>query len=301
VHEKYQQGFFVKDKGAIGIDLSPWKLGFAMFLKSDGNGLYLTKDLDLIVKKFSDPQVTKSIYIVDSRQKLHFQQLFKTAELMGYPQAKKSLHLSYETVNTQEGKPFSSRQLNGLQLEDLKNKMEERVISHYLERYQGQWSPKEILGTAQDIAKGALKYGMLCVDHNTQIRFSLEEWLRLDGDTGPYLQYVHARCCRILEKQGKPSQKTEFQVQEHSEEQLLCALVHFRVVVKHSAKQYRPCVLARYLHDLAKTFNQFYEQCPIQILPAGVMKESRLALVWGTQKIIQRGLCLLGIPAPEKM
>ncbi len=300
VKKKFEEGFFIKDNGAIGIDLSQWKLGFAMFLKSDGNGLYLTKDIDLIMRKFSDPEVTKSIYIVDSRQKLHFKQLFKTAELMGYPQAAKSIHLSYETVNTEDGKAFSSRQLNGLQLSDLKEKMEIKVTNEYLERYRGQWSDAEIELTAKNITIGALKYGMLRVDNNTQINFSLEEWLKLDGETGPYLQYVHARCSSILNKVGSPKDNITFNVTERNEEELIFLLSRFNDFAQQAAIQNRPSLTANYLYDLAKCFNRFYENCPIKNTEKSV-KETRLSLVNCTKIIIFEGLKLLGIPSPSKM
>ncbi|WP_397600330.1 arginine--tRNA ligase [Silvanigrella sp.] len=300
VKKKYEEGFFVKDNGAIGLDLSQWKLGFAMLLKSDGNGLYLTKDIDLIMRKFSDPEVTRSIIVVDSRQKLHFQQLFKIAELMGYPQASKSVHLSYETVNTEEGKPFSSRQLNGLQLLDLKNKMEEKVTGDYLERYRGQWSDQDIETTARNITIGALKYGMLRVDNNTQINFSLEEWLRLDGETGPYLQYVHARCSSILEKIGAPSQQFTFEISDKNEQELVFLLSRFNDFALQAAIQNRPSLIANYLYDLAKSFNRFYENCPIKSTE-GDIKNTRLTLVNVTKTMIFEGLKLLGIPSPLKM
>ncbi|MGY3804288.1 arginine--tRNA ligase [Pigmentibacter ruber] len=299
VKRKYAEGVFVKDNGAIGLDLSEWKLGFAMLLKSDGNGLYLTKDIDLITKKFSDPEVTKSIIVVDSRQKLHFQQLFKIAEIMGYPQATKSVHLSYETVNTEDGKPFSSRQLNGLQLFDLKNKMEQKVTTDYLDRYKGQWSETEIEDTAKIITIGALKYGMLRVDNNTQINFSLEEWLKLDGETGPYLQYVHARCSSILEKIGSPT-NSSIELNEIQEHELVFLLSQFNEYALQAGLQNRPSILANYLYDLAKSFNRFYENCPIKNATDNI-KNSRLHLVKCAKQAISEGLKLLGIPAPARM
>ncbi len=300
VLQKFAEGFFVKDNGAIGIDLSAWKLGFAMYLKSDGNGLYLTKDLDLISKKFSDPSVTKSIYIVDARQKFHFDQLFKTAELMGYAQAKKSMHLSYETVNTEQGTPFSSRELNGLGLLELKEKMEAKVTSEYLERYRNQWSEQEILETAKNVTIGALKYGMLRVDNNTQIHFSLNEWLRLDGETGPYLQYVHARCSSILDKLGAYEKKFEPEFTKKEEHELFFLIARFNEVALQSATQCRPSIIANYLYDVAKNFNRFYEACSIRE-SEGAIKNTRLALVFMTKNAIYQGLKLLGIPAPNRM
>lgn len=300
VLKKYEEGFFVKDQGAIGIDLSDHKLGFVMFLKSDGHGLYLTKDLDLLAQKFKDPAVTKSIYVVDARQKLHFRQLFKTAELMGYPQAAKSVHLAYETVNTEDGAAFSSRSLNGIDILSLKKKMENKVTQDYLERYRNQWTDAQIEKTAQEVTIGALKYGLLRVDNNTQIHFSESEWLKLDGDTGPYLQYVHARCFSIMEKQGMPKESFVPTLLEKEEKELLFLLWRFNEFAGLAAAQYRPSVIAGYLYELARQFNRFYEHCSIKSAE-GDVKETRLSLVCMTQKVMSCGLGLLGICALEKM
>lgn len=300
VRELYEQGKLVLSEGAIGIDLSAYKLGFAMFLKSDGNSLYATKDLELLRRKFSDPEVTRSIYVVDSRQKLHFQQLFKAAELLGYPQAVRSVHLPYETVNTEGGKAFSSRALNGLKLMQLKTAMENKVTADYLERYRGEWSDEDIRKTATVVTIGALKYGMLRVDNNTQITFSLAEWLRLDGDTGPYLQYVHARCMNILEKQGRASTDFNVVTEASIENELIFFLSRFHEFVMQAATQYRPSVIAGYLYDLCKTFNRFYEQCPIRS-SEGDLRQTRLAIVEATASTLRHGLALLGIPAPHRM
>jgi arginyl-tRNA synthetase len=300
VKKKFEEGFFVQDQGAIGIDLSPYKLGFAMFLKSDGNGLYITKDLELLHRKFADPEVTSSIVVVDQRQKLHFQQLYKTAELMGYPQATKSSTLLYETVNTADGKPFSSRSMTGLRLLDLRKAMEKKVIADYLERYRGVWSDAEINLTAENVTIGALKYGMLRVDNSTQVTFVLEEWLKLDGDTGPYLQYMHARCCNILEKQGRPVAGLPVVFEQTEEKTLLFHLSRFNEFAQQAASQHRPSVVAAYLYDLAKAFNRFYEACPIRS-SEGDLRNSRLTLVDSAARVMQQGLSLLGIPAPSRM
>jgi arginyl-tRNA synthetase len=301
VLQKFKEGFFTKSEGAIGIDLSAWNLGFAMFLKSDGNGLYLTKDLELIRRKFADPKVTRSLVVVDARQRLHFQQLFKTAEMMGYPQAAKSVHLSYESVTTPDGVPCSSRNLNGVLLEDLKAVMEDKVIFDHLHAYRGLWTEEEIRKTAEVVTLGALKYGFLRVDGNSVIKFMLEEWLKLDGDTGPYLQYVHARCQSILEKVGRATGgELEIVFETSYEEELLYHLGRFNHFAGQAAEGYRPAVISAYLHDLCKLYNRFYKECPIRT-STGPLRESRLALVEATAKILSTGLDLLGVPAPARM
>ena len=180
VLEKFKEGFFVKSEGAIGKDLSEYGLGFAMFLKSDGTTLYLSKDLDLIRKKFSDPDLNLSIVVVDNRQSLHFKQVFKTAELMGVRPASDSVHLSYETVTDEHGEPCSSRGKTGFRLEVLSKMLTEKITKDYLEGYRGVWPDAEIEKTARQIALGALKYGFLKVDSNRIIRFVLDEWVQIE-------------------------------------------------------------------------------------------------------------------------
>lgn len=301
VLQKYKEGFFIKDNGAIGIDLSEHNLGFVMYLKSDGNGLYITKDLLLLFEKFSNQAITKSIYVVDARQKRHFEQLFKTAELMKLTQAAQSFHLSYETVNTEAGEAFSSRSKNGFEIYELKDKMENKILTDYLERYRNQWSDADILSVAQKVCVGALKYGLLKTDNNTQIHFSLGEWLTLDGETGPYLQYVHARCTSILNKIAAPALSTaNFVLTEEAEKKLLFFIHRFPEFCLQSAANLKPSTIANYLYDLAKTFNRFYENCPILKSESSV-QHTRLALVQLTQKTISTGLKLLGIQSPDKM
>jgi arginyl-tRNA synthetase len=300
VLQKFNEGFFVKSEGAIGLDLSQYNLGFALFLKSDGNGLYLTKDLELIRRKFADPAITRSIVVVDARQKLHFQQLFKTAELMGYPQAAKSVHLSYESVTTPDGKPCSSRNLNGILLDQLREVIEQKIITDYLNQYRGQWTDEEIHKTAEMVALGALKYGFLHVDGGNIIKFQLEEWLKLDGDTGPYLQYVHARCSSILEKVGQPEATYNVVLETDFERELLFMLGRFNNAALLSAESYRPSVVTAYLYDLCKVYNRFYKECPIKTTE-GDQKNTRLALVEATAATLRKGLDLLGIPAPKRM
>jgi len=301
VLEKFKEGLFIKDNGAIGIDLSSYNLGFVMYLKSDGNGLYITKDLLLLMKKLADPTITRSVYVVDSRQKRHFEQLFKTAEMIGHPRAADSYHLSYETVNAETGEPFSSRALKGMEISELRSQMEEKIKTDYLSRYQNTWNVEDIQKTAETVCVGALKYGLLNTDNNTQIRFSLDSWLKLDGDTGPYLQYVHARCCSILRKvDAEAFSKFQFLITEEIEKEIIYFLHRFSEVCLQAAFHFKPSIIANYLYDLARLFNRFYEACPI-IKSDSSQKNTRITIVKQTQKIISSGLNLLGIQSPKKM
>ena len=219
---------------------------------------------------------------------------------MGYPQAAKSLHLSYESVTTSDGKPCSSRNLNGIQLSELRHTMEQKVIDDYLNNYRGDWSDEDIAKTATIIALGALKYGFLKVDSNVVIRFVMEEWLKLEGDTGPYLQYVHARCCSVLDKVGRPAQRKEIILETDFEKELLVKLAEYNSVALQAALNYRPSAITAYLFDLCRLFNRFYKECSIKGT-AGVQRDTRLALVELNASVLKHGLALLGIVAPTRM
>ena len=221
---------------------------------------------------------------------------------MGIPQAKQSVHLSYESVFTEDGKPFSSRSKEGLSLEKLRSEIEKKIVDTHLKAYRGEWSEEEIQKTAKMIALGALKYGMLKVDASSTIRFVLEDWLRLDGDTGPYLQYVHARCNSLLEKVADKDKGIEkaFELQHETEKELLVYLSRFNTQAHLAGEEYRPTILASYLYELCKYFNRFYKECPIKTA-TGTLKQSRLALVRSVKMTLKNGLELLGIPAPQRM
>ena len=298
---KYQEGFFKKSQGAVGLDLAEYDLGFAIFLKSDGTGLYITKDLELLKRKFSDPEVESSIVVVDSRQKLHFKQLFKTAELMGYPQAKQSLHLSYEAVTDENGDAFSSRNRSGIHLDDLRTCMREKVLASYLTQYRGQWPDEEIQEAAEKIVLGALKYGFLKFDASRIVKFILDEWIQMEGNTGPYLQYTYARCKSLLGKVERIPGDTKILLQTELEQDLILFLERFPATVLQAAETHRPSVLCAYLFDLAKAFNRIYKECPIKTAKDPDVRNTRLEMTSMVAQTLQEGLALLGIPCLERL
>jgi arginyl-tRNA synthetase len=301
VREWQKKGLFVEDQGAVGCDLKEHGLGFCMLLKTDGNGLYATKDIELARRKFQERGIEKSVYIVDLRQAHHFKQVFKVLELMGFPHAKDCFHLQYDFVELPDG-AMSSRKGNIVPLQALIENMVAMVKKEHLERYRGQWTDAEIEQTAQDVAKGAIKYGMTRIDPGKKIVFAMDEWLKLDGESGPYLQYTHARIQSLARKmqtevQAKPDFATLLAPQEA---ELIRLLPLFNSIVAQACEQYRPSVLTAYLYDVAKGFNAFYAECPVNGAPSG-QKEARLALALACSRVIAEGLNLLGIPAPTKM
>ncbi len=291
------------------LGLSQPKYRTIVILRSDGTSLYSTKDLALAKRKFEEHHVDRSIYVVDVGQALYFQQVFKVLELWGFERAKKCHHLAYEIVRLPAGK-MSSREGEVVFYDDFFAEALKRARQSVDDkRGDEQYSDLPDLDSeqrqevARAVALGAVKYGMLAVDNNKQILFDFESALSFDGQTAPYIQYAHARCCRILEKAGGflPQQADFTQVGlEIAEVNLLESMADFANQVQRAAREYKPLYIAVYLYQLAKRFNDFYRDCPV-IRATEEVRQCRQALVAATRQTLSNGLRLLGIPAPEYM
>lgn len=300
VKEYYDKGLFVKDEGAIGIDLSEDNLGFCLLLKRDGTGLYATKDLELARRKFEDQKVDKSVYVVDNRQQLHFKQVFKTLEKMGFEKAKDCYHLQYEMVELPDG-AMSSRKGNIVPIQSLIDQMVLKIKTDYLEKYRGQWPDQEIEGTANIIAAGAIKFGMNRIDPNKKIVFDMNEWLKLEGESGPYIQYVYARINSMLEKLDNSATADYSLLCEPIEKQTILIINQFNDVVEAALKNYKTSMICSYLYDLAKSFNQFYANCPVAKASSEELGAARRDLSMACAKVLEQGLAILGVKAPKRM
>lgn len=301
VKELYADGKLEKSNGAIGMNLESEKLGFCMLLKTDGTGLYATKDLLLAKKKFED-NIEKSVYIVDMRQALHFKQVFRVLEILGFPQAKNCFHLQYNYVELPDG-AMSSRKGNIVPLTSLVHNMEKHVKETYLARYENGWSPEEVEMTAAQVAKGAIFYGMLRMDTNKKIVFDMNEWLKLDGESGPFIQYSHARIASLGRKfsRNKASEVNWSLLTHPSERQVFQSLAGFNSQIALAAENFKPAAVCTYLYELAKRFNVFYHECPIGNEKDEALRQTRLALAEAVGMTLKQGLSLIGMPAPEKM
>jgi arginyl-tRNA synthetase len=301
VKQLYAEGKLEKSEGAIGMNLEEEKLGFALLLKSDGTGLYATKDMLLAKHKFEDVKIEKSVYIVDQRQALHFKQVFRVLEILGFEQAKNCFHLQYNYVELPDG-AMSSRKGNIVPLNQLVHNMEEHVKTNYLQRYKGEWSDEEINTIAVQVAKGAIFYGMLRIDTNKKIVFDMNEWLKLDGESGPFVQYSHARIASLGRKFPRTSKDPQWDLLIHANErQLMQAIFGLNTAIAQAAENFKPAAICTYLYELAKKFNGFYHECPIGTEKVEELREARLALAAAAGKTLKEGLAVLGIPAPEKM
>ncbi len=300
------QNLLIKDQGAIGMDLSEDNLGFCLMVKSDGTGLYATKDVQLAKIKFEEFSVDKNIYIVDDRQAHHFKQVFKVLEKIGFKKAKNCFHLQYNVVELPDG-AMSSRKGNIIPLMDLIQMMENKIKEKYLQKYLNDpnsgWTQEDVVSTARMIANGAIKYGMIRVDNNRKIVFDMDEWLKLDGETGPYLQYVHARILSLCNKLNyNPQAPLNWSgLQKDSEMALLIKIIKFKDVIASGVQNLQTMHLCGYLYDLGKLFNSFYSECPIGKAETKELKNTRMALAHAAGSIMYKGLEILGIPAPSRM
>jgi arginyl-tRNA synthetase len=297
------------------LGLTKEKYRTAVILRSDGTSLYLTKDLALAKVKFEQYHVDRSVYVVDFRQSLHFQQAFKILELWGFPQAAKCYHLSYGYVTLPEG-AMSSRRGRVALFKEIYDEALKRVLALETEK-SGNVPEEERLKIAQQIGLGALVYSMLAVDNNKDIVFDVNEALSFDGRTGPYIQNAHVRANSILKKagvepfgaaQGKsgrvesdfPLSNFEFELTKH-EIELIEQISRFPNAVQQAANEYRPLVMAAYTYDLANAFHSFYHAVPVLQSEDENQKAARLRLVAAAKQTLANALRLLDIQAPDVM
>lgn len=303
VDEYLTKGLFVHSDGAVGLELKADKLGFVLLRKRDGNTLYATKDLALARRKFGEFKIDRNIVVVGSEQNLHFRQVFKTLEYMGFPQAKMCHHLSYGMVTVPDGK-MSSRLGNSVTFNQLRFAMVEKLHEH-LQKYAGEWPPEEITETAKRLCVGAVKYGMLASDPVKDLVFEMDNWLSFEGNTGPYLMYAYTRTQSILRKGHgsgfNPSNLHLAQLAAPEEQDVIRYLFDFNDVILQSCENYRPSILANHLYYMCKEFNRFYTALSVLKAESKELIEARLTLVAAFGETLRYGLGLLGITPPERM
>ncbi len=282
------------------LGLKKEKYRTAVILRSDSTSLYLTKDLALAKVKFEQYKVDRSIYVVDNRQSLHFQQAFKILELWGFPQAEKCYHLAYGFVSLPEG-AMSARRGRLVLFKDVADEAERRALGAMTERTP-EMSNTLRIQTAQQIGLGALAYAMLSVDNNKDIIFDVNDALSFDGRTAPYIQNAHVRANSILRKAGGMPDFATFSHELASHEvQLIDLISRFPATVEQAAREYRPLVVATYAYDLANAFHSFYHSVPVIQAESAEVQAARLRLVAAARQVLANALRLLVIQAPEVM
>ena len=299
--ELLAKGIAKESDGAIIVDLEQENLGVWVLLRQDGTPLYSAKDLALAEKKFTEYKIDRSIYVIGKAQSLHMQQLFKTLGLMRFAQAEKCFHLSYEEVRLPEGK-MSSRTGQNILYTDVKEDVFAYTETEIRKRHDN-WDEMEIAAVVQAVGICALKFEMLYRDHNKPIVFDVAKVCDFEGDTGPYIQYTHARCNSILTKLGKRPvmQGAAFHTLTSDHEfRLAKALLRFPDAIAVVSRELSPGALAQYALSLAKTFNSFYHACKV-IGESPQVENARALLVDATRNVLALSLTLLGIEAPRRM
>jgi len=289
-----KKGFAFKHENSIVINLEKYGIPNTVLVRSDGTSLYLTSDLALTIYKFEKFNLASSIWVVGSEQNLHFKQLFKILELLGYKWADKCKHMGYGIV-TLQGSKMSSRSGEYILIDDLIDEVVEKGIEEVKKR-NPDLSEREIKKIAKKIGIGALKYDILKTDRDRNEEFNPNKAIKFEGNTGPYIQYTVVRCNSIL----KNIKEGDLEIKEINkfEKELLKKFLEFPIVIEKSSEKLKPNLICNYAFELATIFSKFYENCKV----IGSENESfRAKLVKKTKEILEICLNLLGIEIPEKM
>ncbi|MEK6935074.1 MAG: arginine--tRNA ligase, partial [Nanoarchaeota archaeon] len=289
--------FDVDRYGAAYIYLGE-ELGNKVLLRPDGTSLYITQDLYLGELKFKDfPKTEVSIYVVGNEQNYHFKVLFELFRILKMKAANKSYHLSYGMVYLPEGR-MKSREGKVVDADDLIEEMVDLAKNEIKKRYK-EISTKELEKRAKIIGLGALRFFLLKFDPTRDILFNPEESISFEGDTGPYVQYGYARCNSILKK-VKLGREFKFDLLNQKDFSLISNLGIFPEIVLKAKEEYKPSLVANYLIDLVKEFNEFYRDNPV-LKAEDEVRNARIGIVSGVKQVLRNGLNLLGIKVPDVM
>jgi arginyl-tRNA synthetase len=300
--------FFKKEDGSIWVDLTGDGLDQKVLLRSDGTSVYMTQDIGTAILRFHDyPNINGQVYTVGNEQEYHFKVLFLILQKLGYDWAKRCYHLSYGMVDLPTGK-MKSREGTVVDADDLIDEMVAEAKKQTLELGKTDGMSDEEAGALFNmIGLGALKFFLLKVDPKKKMLFDPNESIQLQGFTGPFIQYTHARIKAILRKADSLSIKTDVaslkQITslESSEKALVQLVAAFEGKLKEAAKDYSPAVIANYVYELAKTYNQFYQAIPIFTETDAAKLQFRIALSSVVANLIKRNMKILGIEVPERM
>ncbi|MDR1704645.1 MAG: arginine--tRNA ligase [Clostridiales bacterium] len=300
VDELFAKNLMEESEGAQIVNLEAYKMPPCLILRSDGGTLYPTRDIASAFDRKRTYDFYKSLYVTDMRQNLHFAQFFKVLELMGYDWAKDMRHIPYGVLSLENG-PLQSRKGNTILLKDVFDEAA-RLILEVINEKNAELENKE--SVAEDVGVGAVVFGVLYTSRIKDLVFSWEKALNFDGETGPYVQYTHARATSVLSKGGliiDGGMEVNFsKLTDPAAQELIKALDIYPSKIKEAAEKYEPFILARALVAIAQGYNKFYN-VNIILTSDEDIKRARLALTKCVKDTLKSGLGLLGIKAPEKM
>ena len=299
--------FYRKEDGSVWADLTSDGLDEKLLLRADGTSVYITQDIGTAKLRFDDYPIDQMVYVVGNEQNYHFQVLSLLLDKLGYAFGKGLIHFSYGMVELPEGK-MKSREGTVVDADDLIEEMirTAKEMANELGKTAG-YSEEETVEVAKMVGMGALKYFILKVDPRKNMVFNPQESIDFNGNTGPFIQYTYARIKSVLRRSDmkfsnneNPPVLLETPINE-KEEGLIQCLTEFPSIIEEAALNFSPAVIANYLYDLAKEYNQFYHDYSILREENPELRRFRLLLSCQTGKVIETGLKLLGIQAPQRM
>ena len=295
-----------KETGSVWADLTGDGLDHKLLLRDDGTSVYMTQDIGTAKLRFQDYPIDKMVYVVGNEQNYHFQVLSILLDKLGFSWGKDLVHFSYGMVELPEGK-MKSREGTVVDADDLIEEMVNtaRETSSELGKLD-DCTPEEADAISNMVGLGALKYFILKVDPRKNMTFNPKESIDFNGNTGPFIQYTHARICSVLRKAAEsgivlPETANEKVVLSDKEISLIQSLSEFPAVVSEAGSQFSPAIIANYIYDLVKEYNQFYHDFSILREENTEIRDFRLILSRNVAKVIKTGMSLLGIDVPDRM
>ncbi len=298
IDELKEKNLLTLSEGASVVDLEEDKMPPCIILRSDGATLYATRDLAAAMYRKNTYDFDKCLYVVAYQQDLHFRQIFRVLEKMGKPWAKDCVHVSFGMISY-EGQALATRKGHVVYLEDLLEQAQQKALDIINEKSPNLENKEDV---ARQVGIGAVIYTDLSNGRIKDIDFSWERSLNFDGETGPYVQYTHARCCSVLRKatQADLPEMDYAALTDDEAQHLLRLLSRFPDVVKDAADKYEPSMITRAVTEIAQGYNKFYyEHRVLDADPA--VAAARVALTKAVKDVIKTGLWLIGIEAPERM
>ncbi len=302
VFEGLEKGvFFKKEDGSVWIDLTNDGLDEKLLLRSDGTTVYMTQDVGTAVDRYNDfPDLSGMIYTVGNEQDYHFKVLFLILKKLGYSWADNCSHLSYGMVDLPSGK-MKSREGTVVDADDLMFEVVQSAKEMTQERgYLEGMTDEDKNNLFELIGMGGLKYYLLKVDPKKRMMFDPAESIELNGNTGPFIQYAHARIKSLL---GRGGETHSLKANELSlvEKEVIKLLVEYPAIIQEAGRELSPAVVCNYIFELVKTYNQFYQSIPILIEENIELKNMRLVLSKNVAKVIASSMSLIGVKVPERM
>lgn len=299
-----EKNLLVASEGAQIVDLEPYGMPPALIMKQDGSTLYITRDIAAAVYRKETYDFYKNIYVVASQQNLHFQQWIKVIELMGFDWARRCIHIPFGLVSLEEG-TMSTRKGRVVYLEEVLRRAVDQTREIIIEK---NVNAENIELISKQVGIGAVIFQELSNGRIKDYTFSWDKILNFEGETGPYIQYTHARASSVLRNASVDTDKAELMAQNvdfsfitgESAYSLTKLIYRLPEVILEAAERYEPSIVTRHIVDIAQAFNRFYHDEHI-LVDDPAEKKAKLLLVYAAKQSINNGLSLLGMQAPEKM